>query len=542
MNDQPKSSSSGGVLTLIERTLRYAVPSVAALHVLVFLYVSFSRINYPFELEWMEGGSLDHVLRLLDGKPLYVEPSFEFTPYIYTPLYFWISALFAKIFGASFVVMRAVSLVSTLACAAIMYGLARSWGCRKLNAGVAACIFLALFKISGGWYDLARVDMLFLAFMFGSFLACRRAENWQGYIATAILAFLAFATKQSAIAGAGAVLVILIARDRRMGLVAATIFAALTGIFCIALNLTSDGWFWYYAFTLPSENPTNAPNWRAILYWEFYVSLRIGALIVLAELPFALRERTNRREAIEFLVFFLAMTITAWMTRFHRGGYANALIPFYMVMGLAMVRGWERFGCGGGESPGRLASRCAVHLIFILQFSALTYSPSHQIPSKADYRAGKEWVKRIQESEGDVLLVYSGYLARLAGKESPSPGLAYHVFIGSPEDKLDYMKKIADGIRSRKYKTVITAEKWLYSENFRGFITQLYDMDPMPPPGEDSFYPVTGGEVRPEIIYRLKKDLPPFPELPPNASVVPAPQAHHDHDHHEHDHHDHIHE
>lgn len=521
-------------LALAEVVMRYAVLGVGALHVLVFLYVTISRIGYPFELEWMEGGSLDHVLRLLDGKPLYIEPSFEFTPYIYTPLYFWISAFFAKMFGANFVVMRAVSLVSTLACAAILYGLARSGGCKKLQSALAAFLFLALFKVSGAWYDLARVDMLFLAFMFGSFLTCRRAENWPGYIATALLAFLAFATKQSALAGAGAVLVILIARDWRKGLVASALFAALTGLFCLALILTSDGWFWYYAFTLPSENPTNAPNWRAIIYWEFYVSLRIGAVLVLVEMIVSLRDRANRRVALEFLVFFLAMTVTAWVTRFHRGGYANALIPFYAMMGLMMVLGWSRVGSSTDAGNGRLVLRCAAHLILIFQFTALTYSPAHQIPTKADQRAGEEWLKRIRESEGDVLLVYAGYLARMAGKESPSPGLAYHVFIGPPEDKLDYLKKIAEGIRSRKYETVITAEKWLYSENFRGFISQLYDMDPMPPPGEDSFYPVTGGEVRPEITYRLKKDLPPYPELPTMPSVVPLP--------HDHEHHDHVHE
>ena len=44
------------------------------------LYLGFSlrRITYPFELEWMEGGSLEHLMRVLRGERLYLRPSLEF--------------------------------------------------------------------------------------------------------------------------------------------------------------------------------------------------------------------------------------------------------------------------------------------------------------------------------------------------------------------------------------------------------------------------------------------------------------------------------
>ena len=60
---------------------------------MLFVYTSMNRIFYPFDLEWMEGGMLLHGLRVMEGKNLYVEPTSEFIPFIYPPLYSWLLAV-----------------------------------------------------------------------------------------------------------------------------------------------------------------------------------------------------------------------------------------------------------------------------------------------------------------------------------------------------------------------------------------------------------------------------------------------------------------
>ena len=45
------------------------------------------RLSYPYDLEWMEGGMLLHADRVMQAEPLYVLPSADFIPFIYTPLY-----------------------------------------------------------------------------------------------------------------------------------------------------------------------------------------------------------------------------------------------------------------------------------------------------------------------------------------------------------------------------------------------------------------------------------------------------------------------
>ena len=91
----------------------------------IYIIVVFMRMTYPFELEWMEGGAVEHVRRILFGLKLYVTPSIEFTPFIYNPLYFYIAALASKIVGVSFFSLRLVSFISSLGCFIVIYLLVR---------------------------------------------------------------------------------------------------------------------------------------------------------------------------------------------------------------------------------------------------------------------------------------------------------------------------------------------------------------------------------------------------------------------------------
>ena len=94
------------------RFLFRALAALCVLFVLGFLALAALRVTYPFELEWQEGGMLDHVLRVLAGQPLYVEPSLEFIAFPYTPLYFHVSALACKVLGVGLPALRVVSILA----------------------------------------------------------------------------------------------------------------------------------------------------------------------------------------------------------------------------------------------------------------------------------------------------------------------------------------------------------------------------------------------------------------------------------------------
>ena len=141
-----------------DRAIRLARRLVLCLSLLwlVALVVVFAlRIGFPLELEWMEGGSLQHALRLQRGESVYGPPSEEFVPFLYTPLYPMVLAILGYVFPLDYALGR---VVSVLAFAAVCGGLWRAVGRegRPLAHQAAAIgLFCAGYVFSFRWLDLA---------------------------------------------------------------------------------------------------------------------------------------------------------------------------------------------------------------------------------------------------------------------------------------------------------------------------------------------------------------------------------------------------
>src|SRR5262249_52665499 len=84
-----------------DSALQWLIVVVAGYYLLAYLVVAVMRMGYPFELEWLEGITLEHVRRILAGQPIYVAPSLSFVPLNYTPLFFQVSAGVAAVLGPS---------------------------------------------------------------------------------------------------------------------------------------------------------------------------------------------------------------------------------------------------------------------------------------------------------------------------------------------------------------------------------------------------------------------------------------------------------
>ena len=81
---------------LIKRVADWPVVAMAiGIAVLLGRTVS-GRLDYPYDLEWMEGGMLAHGARAAAGEPLYVLPTADFIPFIYPPLYPWLMGALAS--------------------------------------------------------------------------------------------------------------------------------------------------------------------------------------------------------------------------------------------------------------------------------------------------------------------------------------------------------------------------------------------------------------------------------------------------------------
>jgi hypothetical protein len=116
LGDEPvRESRLLGALVTLWYVAALAAAVTALAHILTYVQVAVTRIPFPFTLEWMEGGSLVQVSRILSGELLYVRPSMDFIPQVYPPLFFYVAALASEFLGTSFAALRLVSFLSSLA-------------------------------------------------------------------------------------------------------------------------------------------------------------------------------------------------------------------------------------------------------------------------------------------------------------------------------------------------------------------------------------------------------------------------------------------
>ena len=224
-----------------------------------YLAVALSRLTYPFTIEWLESNSLVEVHRILAGQQLYPAPSVGYVPDGYPPLYFAVSAAVAGVLGPSYLPLRLVSLVSSLACFALLGRLVqRETG--SATAGIAAAGMLAAtYFATGTWFDVGRVDSLFLALGVAALYAARWMCRTRGAVGCGVLLAAAFLTKQNGLAEGVVVLAALAAGPRRrLAVPAALTYGALLAGSTLLLGLSSHGWYLYYVFEQMSEQSLKA--------------------------------------------------------------------------------------------------------------------------------------------------------------------------------------------------------------------------------------------------------------------------------------------
>ncbi len=300
--------------------------------------VFLSRLSYPLDLEWMEGGLLTHALRLARGQPLYAEPSVDFVSFLYTPLYPAVLCGLSKIFGLSYVLGRAVSILAfsgaLVFLVAAARGIAQQFESEELpavatTAGLlgAAAVCLA-FPFCGAFYDLVRGDSLWLFLVSAGLYSCSPGRSTTRIVLGAILLVLAFFTKQTAapFMVAAAASVALTSGIRRGLVFSAVAFGSTTTAILVGQYLT-DGWLWIYIYRLHQSHETRFERiWpetpRILLDYGFVLLFPVAACLLFV----AFRRRLSRR-----LFYWASMAATGLATAAvgsaTEGAYDNAYIP-----------------------------------------------------------------------------------------------------------------------------------------------------------------------------------------------------------------------
>ena len=497
------------------RAVQLAAALLGLAAIATYLVIALFRLSYPFPLEYLESNSLVEVQRILTGHALYAAPTVGYVPDGYPPLYFATSAAAASVLGLSYLPLRLVSLVSSLVCFAVMARLVQRETASAAAGIAAAGLLAATYFVADTWFDVARVDSLFIALSVGALYSARWMRRTRGAVVTGLLLAAAFLTKQNGLAEGVAVLTALaFGPRRRLAWPAALTYGAVLGISTLALGLTSRGWYVFYVFELLSEHPL-----KDAAFGQFWT---VSLLPVLGLACCALVLGV-RRVPLVLVAGGAALVAEAYTSLVHSGGRVNDLLPAYLAV--ALFAGLAMDGRPGGLAgsaadrlargrlaywrpglAGRWAATAAAALV-IAQLAVLMngFRPAQAIPTGADRAAGQRLTAGIRALGGTVAVPSDPGLGLLAGR----PAVAHQ---GATDDILrasdpaiiaSFRRSAARAVAARRFSAIVT-ENAAPPDGFPADLGRYYRRCPqalLPGVPQAVFQPVAGPPGRPAYLW-----------------------------------------
>lgn len=496
----------------------------AALFIVKFLSIAVQTVDYPFHLEWMEGGMVETVDRLTSGLSIYGPPTIDYVPYIYSPFYFVVSGAFSAVMGVDFFALRLVSLLSILGVAMLFFRFvareARAAGADRFTelkwAIASVGLLFATFHISGRWFHLARVDSLFMLLGTGALYMLRfhvvgagpdaddatRRKKKRLAIGCGVLMWLAFLTKQSApIALAPAGLAFLLI-DWRRALWVGGAFVVATSASVLVLQWLTDGWFLYYIWDVPRMHPNVSS-----VYLEFWTvdMAQLGVAFAATFIALGFVAARSPRWGLFYLAVFVGYVLSAYLSRLHSGGWFNVLIPAYSAVALLLPLGFGVLeGQRGGEERRRIGGSptgIGLTALLLVQLALLTYNSNVSLPADNAQDRGDAFNTYLAGVDGDVLIPDHRWVQTSADKRSFGLGMAARDVLRVSDRKdpgrLALTAELEHAIGQKRFAEVILSEKTTAGPWVR-FLRRHYRFDRVI---DAAPWPVTGWTIKPQWVW-----------------------------------------
>ncbi|MBS2019083.1 MAG: glycosyltransferase family 39 protein [Deltaproteobacteria bacterium] len=374
-------------------------------------FVILGRLTFPWELEFMTGSVMDHIERVRAGQPIYVEPSSEFIPFLYPPVYYWLAALL----GGTTIAARSISIAASLVQGILVWRLTRGFGASRFWAFVGVGCFAGCFRYVGYWYDLERADSLLGALVVVAAALLVGSRRLSVHFVAGVICGIGCFTKQQAVfyvaGAAGGLLAAHRASDadRSSAPREAAAFGAGVAVAAFGLLFYVRGdWAAYYLLRMP-----RAHGLMPELVGEVFArDLVFGPLLFASTIAASyhalvgVTRRSVTRAEIVFCAILAAGFAGAISSRIHIGGWINVLVP------------WTTFACVAlAVACARLEQRrsapkwtLALSLAVVAQIGLWGYDPRAVLPKEktlAGIRAFRERVASF-EKEGEVVVAGRG--------------------------------------------------------------------------------------------------------------------------------------
>ncbi len=454
ISTEPQSSSEACLLQRIQRPLATLVVLLSLGLILLFLITSLQRLRYPFPLEQLEGTMALAVARVAHSLPLYVQPNFSFIPYMYSPAYFYVAGFAAKLFGPGFLALRLISLLSTLGCFAVLYTLVVTETKNRLAALAGMGLYAAAYPVTQHWFDLGRVDSLYVLLVMLALLATRRLHP----VLAALAWTLAVLAKQTIAPVALIVLCFDWKRPRR-ALTGVGVFLLSTLGSTMWLNHATHGWYSYYIFTVPGANSDLRLHAAAFFLSTTLLAPFGVALAVIAAAVLLTNADWRSERARFYLLASGSLLALCWFLASHAGATANTAMPFYAMLsvafGVALARllAWLR----GFPTSRARAGEALLLLAVCAQLASQVYSPKLSVPSSEVRASQQQFVDWLRLFPGDVWVPAHPYEAVLAGKLPHPDEAAIHDALrpGHPAANRPLLREIRQAVEQESPDAIV---------------------------------------------------------------------------------------
>jgi len=383
---------------------------------LLFLGLALRRVGHPLELGNLEGVIMDHVVRIAHGRPIYVEPSLEFIPLAYTPLYPLVVAPLARWWGPAFWEGRLIALLATLGLAAIiLVVIARETRSRTL-ALAGSAIFLMGFGITRGCYDLVQPNSLMMLLAFAGLATLRFTRGAAGAALSALLIALGFFTKQHVLCFGAAALIHLAWNDRRRLMPFALGLALFAGGGFLLLDRWLGPWFSFYVWDVP-RHWSQLSTGRLLQYLAGSLLGALGASSVPALLALALPGRPWRGATGLWWWAALGGVATGLLASLDPYVYLHNVMP--TVVSLAVLGPIALDRLAAALWPTRRGAGLAVAgLLITLQFVPLLFPARTSLPRAGSAAAREPFLARLKGIAGPAMVPFHGFYGWSTGHGS----------------------------------------------------------------------------------------------------------------------------
>lgn len=489
---------------------RAVVVGAAALFAGMYLLAALPRVFYPYDLDFIEDSMLLQSRQFALGLPVFGPPTADFVPHQYMPLYSWLGGWLLRVTGTEMTPLRLLSFAAVLTTATLIFYIARREAKSNWVAAACAGLFFAGYRITGQWYELVRVDSLFIALsLAGMTVGIYSGERMARVLSSALLLALAFWTKQTALVYGIGILGTLWVRHGRGALWFAAAFFVFIVPPLVLINAATDGWFWFHTIKVSGSDPVEGMRVINFLTHELLGVMAGVAVLALAAVVFAVR---NSKHAVPlaFLAqqpWLLMMTLGVVVSAVGRasvGGNLNNLMSAYTLLCLAPALVYKE--SANASLPEWLTSRrveFGLVALVLVQFVLGAYNPFRYAPTGEMQKAGDNLVARIAARDGEVLVMMHPYYALRAGKAPSAQALTLWYMLA--RGNLPLPPDLVRRFETKYYATIISDETDFENDSaFRRLLDAFYIKTETLP---DSASPrtITGVVSRPISVYEPRE-------------------------------------